>query len=139
MTNMLKHTRNTNNNGIRFYKQIYNEQHCTKTAKMLDTQNCLQNYINNAKATKLLLQSAFYTSNGSTYKVLPFYDFSFKFYDRFCSPTRSLTFYAYLITKIGNRKLNASYLREDHHKIFEVIIILCIKVMRLRQSRAVDR
>ena len=29
----------------------------------------------NAKTTKFLLQSAFYTSKGSTYKVLPFYDF----------------------------------------------------------------
>ena len=25
ISNMLKHTRNTNNTGIRFYKQIYNE------------------------------------------------------------------------------------------------------------------
>ena len=49
---MLKHTRNTNNSGIRFYKQIYNEIHCTKTAKMLDTQNCLQNHIKNAKGAK---------------------------------------------------------------------------------------
>ena len=44
-------TRNTNNSGIRFHKQIYNEQHCTKTAKMLDTQNCLQHDIKNAKST----------------------------------------------------------------------------------------
>ena len=45
---MLKHTRNTNISGIRFYRQIYNE-HYTKTAKMLDTQNCFQNHIKNAK------------------------------------------------------------------------------------------
>ena len=37
---MLKHTRNTNNSEIRFYKKIYNEQHYTKTANMLDTTNC---------------------------------------------------------------------------------------------------
>ena len=59
---MLKHTRNTNSSGIRFYKQIYNGYHCTETAKMLDTQNCLQNHIKNAKATKFLSQLAFYTS-----------------------------------------------------------------------------
>ena len=51
MTSVLKHTRGTNNSGICFYKQIYNEYHCTKTAKMLDTQNCVQNHIKNAKAT----------------------------------------------------------------------------------------
>ena len=32
---MLKYTRNTNNSGVGFYKQINNEQHCTKTTKML--------------------------------------------------------------------------------------------------------
>ena len=83
---MLKHTMNTNDNEIRFHKQIYNEQHCTKTAKILVTQNCLQNYIKNAKATKYLSQSAFYTSKGHTCKVLPFYDFWFKFHDKFCIP-----------------------------------------------------
>ena len=86
ITNMLKHTRNTNNSGIHFYKQIYDQLHCTKTAKMLDTQNCLQNYIKNAKASKFLLQSAFYMSKRRTYKVLPFYIFWFKFCDKFCSP-----------------------------------------------------
>ena len=38
------------------------------------------------KATKFLLQSGFYTSEESTCKVLAFYDFWFKFYDKFCSP-----------------------------------------------------
>ena len=54
--------------------------------KLPDTQNCLQNHIKNGKATKFLLQSAFYTSKGSTCKVLGFSDFWFKFYDKFCSP-----------------------------------------------------
>ena len=57
-----------------------------KTANMLDTQNCLQNHIKNTKTTKFLLQSIFYTSKGSTCKVLPFYDFWFTFYYKFCSP-----------------------------------------------------
>ena len=47
----------------------------TKTSKMLDAQDCLQNHIKNAKATKFLSKSAFYTTKGSTCKVLPFYDF----------------------------------------------------------------
>ena len=45
-----------------------------------------QDQIKNAKATKFLLQSAFYISKGRTCTVLPFYDFWFKFYDKFCSP-----------------------------------------------------
>ena len=106
MTNMFKHTRNTDNSGIRFSKQISMNNIAPKTAKMLDTQNYFQNHIKNAKANKFLSQSAFYTSKGSTCKVLPFYDFGLKFYDKFCSaPTRSSTSYAYLITKIGNRNL----------------------------------
>ena len=77
---------------------------------MLDTQNFLQNHIENAKSSKFLLQSPFYTSKGSTCKVLAFYDFWFKFYDKFCSlyPT-SL---AYFITKIGNHDLKLAYLQE---------------------------
>ena len=43
------------------------------------------NHIKNATATKFLLQSAFYTSEGSTCEVLPFYNFWFKIYDKFCS------------------------------------------------------
>ena len=47
--------------------------------------NCLKKHIENTKATKFLLQSAFYTSKGSTCKVLPLHGFWFKFYDMFCS------------------------------------------------------
>ena len=65
---------------------IYNEYRCTKTAEIQDTQNRLQNLIKNAKATKFLSQSIFYTSKGRTCKVLPFCDFWFKFYDKICSP-----------------------------------------------------
>ena len=86
ITNMLKHTMSTNNNGIRFYKQIYNEYYYTRTAKVMDTKNCHQNHIKNAKTTNFLLQSAFYTSKGRTRKV-SFYDFWFKSYE--------LTFYTF--------------------------------------------
>ena len=34
----------------------------------------------------IFLQSAFNTSEGRTFKVLPLYDFWFKLYDRSCSP-----------------------------------------------------
>ena len=37
-----------------------------KTAKMLDSQNRLQNYFKNAKTTKFLSELAFYTSEGHT-------------------------------------------------------------------------
>ena len=83
---MLKYTRNTNNSGIRFYKQIYNVYIGTKAAKTLDSQNRLQKYFKNAKTTKFLLELAFYTSKGRTCKVLSFYDLYFTFNDKFCSP-----------------------------------------------------
>ena len=73
---------------------------------MLDSQNRLQNYFKNAKTIKFLLELAFYTSEGRTCKVLSFYDFWFRFNDKFCSSYPIVDFYAYLITKIGNRNLN---------------------------------
>ena len=76
---------------------------------MLETQNCLQHDIKNAKATKFLSQSAFDTSKGRTCKVLPFYDFWFlSFMVNSVAPARSSIFYAYLITKSGNRKIKAT-------------------------------
>ena len=74
---------------------------------MLDSQNRLQNYFKNTKTTKFLLKLAFYTSEGHTCKVLSFYDFWFTFNYKFCSPYPIVDFYAYLITKIGNRNLNS--------------------------------
>ena len=73
---------------------------------MLDTENCLQDHISNAKTTKILLQSGFDTTKGRTCKVLSFYDFWFEFYDKFCDSTQSSAFYAYFITKIWNRNPN---------------------------------
>ena len=77
---------------------------------MLDIQNCLQNHIKNAKATKFLLQSAFYTYKGSLRKGLPFYDFWYGlgFMVSSVASTRSSTSYAYLLTKIGNPNLKRS-------------------------------
>ena len=56
----VKPTRNTNNSGIRFHKQTYNEYYCNKTAKMMVKQNCLQNHI------KMLKQPNFFYSQPST-------------------------------------------------------------------------
>ena len=72
---------------------------------MLDSQNRLQNYFKNAKTTKFFSELAFHTSKGHTCKVSSFYDFWFTFNDKFCSPYPIVGFYAYLITKIGNRNL----------------------------------
>ena len=67
--------------------------------------------MNNAKTTKFLLQSAFYTSKGLTCNVFSVHGFWFKFYDQFgIAPTQLSTFYAYLITKIGNR--NHKYIKD---------------------------
>ena len=103
---MLKHTRNTNNSEIRFYKKIYNEQHCTKTANMLNTTNCLQNHIKNSKETKF-----FYSQPSTLPKETPakFYlstTFGSSFMISAIAPIRSSTSYAYLMIKIGNGNLN---------------------------------
>ena len=78
---------------------------------MLDSQIRLQKYFRNAKTTKFLSELDFYTSEGHTWKVLSFYDFWFTFNDKFCSPYPIVDFYAYLITKIGNRNLKKCRLR----------------------------
>ena len=102
---MLKHTRKTSDCGIHFF---YDKKHCTKTAKKLDSQNCLQNHVKNAKTTKFLLQLAFYTSIRRSCKVLSFCDFWFEFYDKFCSPLPNHRLSRHqLITKIENHNLDA--------------------------------
>ena len=60
------------------------------------------------KQPNFFLELAFYTSEGHTCKVLSFYDFWFTFNDKFCSPYPIVDFYAYLITKIGNRNLKST-------------------------------
>ena len=87
---------------------------------MLDTQN-FQNHIKNAKTTKFLLQSAFYTSKGRTYKALSFYDFGLSFMVSSFTATGSSTFYAYLITKIGNRNLKT----REHSDLYFQLFLIC--------------
>ena len=81
---------------------------------MLDTQNCLQKHAKNAKATKF-----FYSQHSTLPKeaLANFYLSTtnwFKFYDKVWSPTRTSTSYAYLISKIGNSKLNYKVLFYRH-------------------------
>ena len=57
------------------------------------------------------LQSDICTSEGSTCKVLPFYDL---FYDRFCSPNLIVNFLLMLITEIENCNLNLPIIQEDY-------------------------
>ena len=76
---MLEHIRNTNNSGIRFYKQIYNEYHCIKTAKILDSENCLRNHIKNAKATKFLFSQPSTLSKKALAKFYPSTAFGLSF------------------------------------------------------------
>ena len=81
---------------------------------MLDTQNCLQNYIKNVKATKFILQSAFYTFKEALAKFYLSTTFGSSFIISFVAPTRSSTSYAYLVIKIGNRNLKGDFDRPDN-------------------------
>ena len=104
---MLKHTRNTNNSGIRFYKQNGLYQTCSSIQGTQITvgfvfisrftmnniapklQKCWTHKIGFKIVSKMLKQPnflAFYTSDGHTCQVLSFYDFWFTFNDKFCSP-----------------------------------------------------
>ena len=58
--------------------------------------------------SQISLQAAVYISKGCTCKVLSFYDVWFKFYDKFFTPTWSLTFYAHLSPKSGTVTLTLS-------------------------------
>ena len=91
---------------------------------MLHTQNCLQHHIKNAKATKFLLQSSFYTSRGRTCKVYLSTAFGLRLVRSSVAPTRSSTFYPYLIIKIGNRNLKMINI------LFSHIILSALKGMR---------
>ena len=96
---------------------------------MLATQNCFQNHIKNDKSTKFLLQSAFYASKESTRKVLPFYGFWFKFYDKFCSPYSIVAFLRiFIITKFRNRNLNVK-------EIFKSACIVVAQYLAIISSR----
>ena len=100
---MLKHTRNTNNSGIRFYKQISINNIASKLQK------CWTSKIAFKVISKMLKQPDFFYSQPSSLpKDAPakFYlSTTLSFMTRSVAPTRSSTSYAYLISKFGNRNL----------------------------------
>ena len=101
---MLKHTRNTNDSEILFYKQMYSEQHCTRKLQKCWTHNIAFKII-----SKMLKQASFFHSQPSARAEEAFAKFylSMTFWLSFMissvAPTRSSTSYSCLITKIGNR------------------------------------
>ena len=104
---MLKQSMNTNNSKISVFKQIY-DVYYTKTAKMLDTQNCLQYHIK-----KMLRHPNFFLSEPSVLsKDAPakFHlsaTFRLSFMVSSVASTCSPTFYIYSITKIRIHNLKS--------------------------------
>ena len=100
---MLKRTTNTNNSGIRFYKQIIAPK----------LQKCWIHKIAFNIISKMLKQPNYPYSQPSTppkEALAKFYlstTFGSSFMIRSVAPTRSSTSYAYFITKIWNHNLNA--------------------------------
>ena len=73
----------------------------------MDSQNRLQNYLKNAKTTKFLLEQPLSTlPKDAPAKFYLSMTFDLRLMISSVAPTRKSTFYAYLITKIGNRNLN---------------------------------
>ena len=99
-------TRNTNNRGIRFYKQIYNN--IAPKLQKCWTYKIAFNII--SKMPKL--PNIFYSQPSTLPKeaLAKFYlstTFGLNFMINSLAPTRSSTSYAYVITKIGNRNLKS--------------------------------
>ena len=100
---MLKHTKNTNNSGIRFYKQITMNNIAPKL------QNCWKYKIAFKIISKMLKQPNFFYSQ--PFALPKFYlstTSGLSFMVSSVASTQSSTFYAYLTTKIGNRSLRLS-------------------------------
>ena len=75
---------------------------------MLDSQNRLQNCFKNAKTTKFLSELASTLPKDTPAKFYLSTTFSLRLMISYVAPTRLSTFYAYLITKIGNRNLKCA-------------------------------
>ena len=54
--------------------------------RLLDTPNCLQRHIKNAKTARFFYSEPSALPKEALCNVLPLYDFWFTFYDKFCSP-----------------------------------------------------
>ena len=103
---MLKHTRNINNIGIRFISRF------TMNNVALKLQKCWRHKIAFKIISKMLKQPNLFHSQPSTLpkkapaKFHPSTVSGLNFMISSVAPTRSSTFCAYLITKIGNRNVN---------------------------------
>ena len=105
---MPKHTRNTDNSGIPFYKQGFTINNTARKLQKCWTQKiAFKNNIKIAKATKIFLYGQ---PSELPKETLAKFNFSTTFGLSFMissvDPTGSSTFYANLITKIGNRYFN---------------------------------
>ena len=130
---MLKHTRNKNNGGIRFYKQIYNADNIAPKLQKCSTHNTAFEIISN-----MLKQPNFFHSQPSTLpKDAPakFYlstAFGLSFMINSVAPTRASTSYAYSFTKIGNRNLKwkpnlkVSLFVFNYQTMFSFCLLFCI-------------
>ena len=76
-----------------------------KTAKMLVTQNCIQNHIKNAKAINFFYIQPSTLPKKALAKFYLSIAFGLSFMINSVFPTLSSTSYAYLATKIGNSNL----------------------------------
>ena len=75
---------------------------------MLDTQDCLQNHIKNAKTTRFLYSQPSTLPTNAPEKFYVSMTFGLSFMVSSVAPTRSSIFYEYFIIKIGNRNLKVS-------------------------------
>ena len=123
---MLKHTRNTNNSGIRFYKADLPRNNIAPKLQKCWTYKIAFNII-----SKMLKQPNFFHSQPSTLpkealaKIYLSTTFVLRFMISSIAPTQSSTFYAYLITKIGNCNLkHVNYFGspETEKLVFEILV-----------------
>ena len=121
---MLKHTRNTNNSRIRFYKRLTMNNIAPKLQK------CWTHEIAFKIISKMLKQPNFFYSQPCTLPkeaLAKFYistAFGLGFMISSVAPILSSTFYAYLVTKIGNCNLKAltvHFVQKEIHHDYSII------------------
>ena len=87
---------------------------------MLDIQNCHQHHVKNAKATKLFYsQPSALPNDASPAKFYLSTTFGLSFITNSVAPTRSSTFYTYLIIKIGNRNLKLKICKDTRGHLYQ--------------------
>ena len=89
---------------------------------MLYTQNCHQNCIKMPKQPNFFYSQAATLPKDAPAKFYISTGFGLRFMISSVAPTRSSTFYAYLITKIGNCNLNKDIPDADGMKSYSIIL-----------------